>query len=249
VAGRVKTKRAYNATLRQQLAQVTRQRILEAARRLLLQGVYSEVTLDEIAREAGVAQQTVYVIFRTKLRLAEAIVAEGWPHIDSAVQLLERVRESPDPEQWLATVATMSRRIYEPCIDLERFLRESGDAQLLDRYREARHRRYERLGALRGLLEKSGRLRPELTAAEAVDLIWSVSGPESYLELVFERGWSPDRYEAWLADALQTLVLRPAPPDSSTEFSRRSRPAAASQRRSAGAAAARAPGESRARRS
>jgi len=222
VAKAVKPKRAYNATLRQELAQVTRQRILDAARRLLAQGIYSEVTLGEIAQEAGVAHQTLYAIFRTKPRLAEAIVAEGWPHIAAAVQLLENVRESPDPELWLATVATMSRRIYEPCIDLERFLRESGDAQLLDRYRQARHRRYERLNLLRGLLEKSPRLRPGLTADEAVDVIWSVSGPENYIEFVFERGWSSDRYESWLADALQMLILRQAPPRHVKELNLRS---------------------------
>ena len=189
---------------------MTRQRIIQAARRLLAEGVYSQVTMEEVAREAGVAYQTLYAVFRTKLRLAEAIVAEGWPHVTLAVQLLEEVRASAEPEEWLATVATMSRKIYEPCVDLERFLRESGDAKLLDRYREVRRRRYERLSMLRGLLEKSARLRPGLTAGDAVDLIWAVSGPENYLELVFERGWSPDRYELWLADALQKLILRPA---------------------------------------
>ena len=209
VSGGVKAKRAYTTTLRQELAQLTRQRILEAARLLLVEGIYSQVTMEEIAREAGVAYQTLYAVFRTKLRLAEAMVDEGWPHIAAAVKLLETVRETSDAEVWLATIASMSRRIYEPCVDLERFLRESGDAELLRRYREVRRRRYERLSALRELLEKSPRLRPELTAAEAIDLIWSVSGPENYVELDFERGWSPDRYESWLADALRALVLQP----------------------------------------
>ena len=203
----VKGKRSYNATLRQELAQVTRDRILGAARRLMVQGVYSEVTMEGIAREAGVAYPTLYSIFRTKLRLAEAVVDEGWPHIAAALQLLDEVRASSDPALWLVTLATMSRRIYEPCIDLERFLRESGDAVLLARYRDVRQRRYERLQPLREVLMTSRRLRPQLTADEAIDLIWSVTGPESYIELVFERGWSPDRYESWLADALRLLVL------------------------------------------
>lgn len=56
---------------------MTRQRILDAARRLLIQGVFSEVTLGEAAQEAGVAHQTLYAIFRTKLRLAEAIAVEA----------------------------------------------------------------------------------------------------------------------------------------------------------------------------
>lgn len=204
----VKEKRPYNATLRQQLAQVTRDRVLDAARRLMGQGVYSGVTMEEIAREAGVAYPTLYSIFRTKLRLAEAVVDEGWPHIAAAVQLLDDARDSSDPDVWLAKVATVSRRIYEPCIDLERFMRESGDAVLLGRYHEVRLRRYERLQPLRDLLGHSPRLRPQLTPEEAIDMIWSVSGPESYIELVFERGWSPDRYESWLADALRVLVLK-----------------------------------------
>lgn len=207
----VKPRRAYNTSLRQEQAQLTRERILDAARRLLLQGVYSQVTMEEIAREAGVAYQTLYAVFRTKLRLAEAIVDAGWPHVAAAVQLLEAASQSSDPDVWLTTVATMSRRIYEPCADLERFLRESGDASLLGRYRQARQSRYQRLQALRPILESGDRLRPELTPAEAVDMIWSLTGPENYVELVFERGWTPERYEAWLADGLRRLVL--IPPD------------------------------------
>lgn len=106
----------------------------------------------------------------------------------------------------------MSRRIYEPCADLERFLRESGDLSLLGRYRQARQSRYERLQALRPILESGGRLRPGLKPDDAIDIVWTLSGPENYIELVFERGWTPDRYEAWLGDSLRTLLLIPANP-------------------------------------
>ena len=59
----VKLKRNYNASLRQEQAQMTRQRILDAARRLLIKGTYSSVTMEDIAQEAGVAYQTVYAVF------------------------------------------------------------------------------------------------------------------------------------------------------------------------------------------
>lgn len=207
MAPNVKTARAYNATLRQELAQVTRQRILDAARRLLVEGIYSTVTMHDIAREAGVAYQTLYAVFRSKLLLADAIIAADWPHIARALQLLDNVRDAPDPESWFGTLATMSRRIYEPCADLMRFLRESGDADLLGRYRQVEGGRHAQLEPLRGLLEQSPRLQPGVTAAEAVDLVWSLTGPNQYIELVFERGWTPDRYEAWLSGALRALVL------------------------------------------
>ena len=51
----VKGKRTYSTSLRREQAQMTRQRILEVARRLLVSGSYSRVTMEEIAREAGVA--------------------------------------------------------------------------------------------------------------------------------------------------------------------------------------------------
>jgi len=212
VAGHVKPKRAYDATLRQELAQLTRQRILDAARRLLVEGIYSQVTMEEIGKQAGVAYQTLYAIFRTKLRLAEAIVAADWPHITAAVKLLDVARGSSDPAIWLATLATMSRRIYEPCADLLRFMRESGDAALLGRYREIERGRHDRLKGLRELLDRSPRLRAQLTAPDAIDVIWSLSGPDHYIQLAFGRGWSPDRYEAWLGDALRALILRPGAP-------------------------------------
>ncbi|HEY6874855.1 MAG TPA: helix-turn-helix domain-containing protein [Candidatus Dormibacteraeota bacterium] len=191
----VKPKRAYNASLRQEQAQLTRHRILGAARKLLVEGVYSRVTMEEIARHAGVAYQTLYVVFRTKLRLAEAIIAEDWPLISAALKMLDQARDSGDPAVWLAVIPAMSRRIYEPCADLMRFLRESGDVDLLGQYRHVEQGRYAQLQPLVGLLN----------AREAVDLIWSLSGPELYIQLVFERGWTPDRYERWLAETLRVL--------------------------------------------
>ena len=191
------------------MAQLTRQRILDAGRRLLAEGIYSQVTMEEIAREAGVAYQTLYAVFRTKLRLAEAIIAAGLPHIAAALQLLDDLRDCRDPEVWLTTLATMARRIFEPCADLDRFMRESGDPDLLARFREVQSIRHNRLLELRDLLAQSARRLPSLTADEAIDLVWALTGVDFYTQLVFDRGWTPDRYEAWLRDSLVSMVLQP----------------------------------------
>jgi hypothetical protein len=80
---------------------------------------------------------------------------------------------------------------------------------LLGRYREIERGRHGRLRELRELLDESPRLRPQLTAADAIDVVWSLSGPDQYIQLVFERRWSPARYEAWLGEALRALIVRP----------------------------------------
>jgi len=208
----VKTTRAYNGSLRTELAQLTRTRILEAARRLLVNGTYSSVTMEDIAKEAGVAYQTVYATFGTKLRLAQGLVDVGFPHVADALKLFDPVRQSDDPEVGLRTGARVSRLIYEMCADLLRFMRESGDPDLLAHYREREEQRLLDMNqfGLPAMLKRSGRLRAGMSPSEAVAVIWSLSGPDPYIQLVFQRGWKPSRYEEWLGDAMINMLLQPA---------------------------------------
>jgi AcrR family transcriptional regulator len=205
----VKTSRRYDSTFRRQQAELTRLRVLDASRRLLATGTYSTLTIGEIAAEAGVAYQTVYAIFGTKVRLAEAIVESGFSHIPDALKLYDRMFESPQPEQWFRTASRATRQILEPCADLARFIRESGDPGLLAGYADRERTRHAALadsGLMERLLE-SGRLSPHLSPAEAVDVIWTLSGADVYNQLVLGQGWTPDRYEAWLGDTLIKTVL------------------------------------------
>ena len=210
MARRVKPRRTYSTALRRRQAELTRERVVSAARQALVRGVYSKVTIEEIAREAGVAYQTVYALFRTKLGLADAVIAADWPHISAAIAAFDAGTRSADAARWLDGLAAMSRQIYEPCADLMRFLRESGDADLLMRYHEVEKGRFARLAPLRKLLEKTDKLKPAVTAAEAVDMVWALTSPDHYIELVFERGWSAERYQSWLTRTLHDLVLRAA---------------------------------------
>ena len=201
-------KRKYNTALRQELAQLTRQRIIDAARRLLVSGSYSSVTMDDIAREAGVAYQTVYSIFGTKRGLAHAMI-ESELRIEGLDELMTEAREAPDPEIGMRIGAQIARSINEPCADLIRFMRESGDPDLVKRHHEMEARRLEAVSFVPETLVRSGRLRPVVSTPEARDMIWTMSGPDPYVQLVFQRGWSPARYEEWLGDALISMLLQP----------------------------------------
>jgi AcrR family transcriptional regulator len=214
----VKRKRTYNAALRQEQAQMTRTRILDAARRLLTAGTYSSVTMEEIARDAGVSSQTVYAVFGNKLRLAQEIIQVGF-HFEGLDELDARLVDASDPEVLLRGSAEISRRIYETCADLLRFLRESGDPKLLARYNANQDLRLTRETFLPAALEKSGRLRAGLSPAEVLAVIWAMTASDMYSMLVFERGWTPAQYENWLGMALTSLLLTPR----ASEPTRRSR--------------------------
>jgi AcrR family transcriptional regulator len=207
----VKPRRTYNGALRKEQAQMTRARILDAARRLLVSGTYSSVTMEDIAGEAGVAYQTVYGIFGTKQRLAQGLIEIGFPHVADALKLFDHLDRSADPELGLRTSARVSRLIYELCADLLRFMRESGDPGLLARYRDREEQRLQGMMQFRVAeqLERSGRLRAGISPSEALAVIWALNGPDQYTQLVFDRGWAPSRYEEWLGDALINTLLQP----------------------------------------
>jgi AcrR family transcriptional regulator len=207
----VKPRRTYNGALRKEQAQMTRARILDAARRLLVSGTYSSVTMEDIAGEAGVAYQTVYGIFGTKQRLAQGLIEIGFPHVADALKLFDQLDRAADPELGLRTSARVSRLIYELCADLLRFMRESGDPGLLARYRDREEQRLQGMMQFRVAeqLERSGRLRAGISPSEALAVIWALNGPDQYTQLVFDRGWAPSRYEEWLGDALINTLLQP----------------------------------------
>jgi len=58
-------------------------------------------------------------------------------------------------------------------------------------------------------LRDAGSLRPGLSHKTARDIFWMFTGGDVYRMLVRERGWSPQKYQDWLADTLvQSLLTR-----------------------------------------
>jgi AcrR family transcriptional regulator len=74
--------RPYRSELREQHAEDTRARILDATVRVMGAGV-ATVTIPSVAREAGVSIPTIYRHFRTKLDLLAAV----YPHIERRARL------------------------------------------------------------------------------------------------------------------------------------------------------------------
>jgi hypothetical protein len=49
--------------------------------------------------------------------------------------------------------------------------------------------------------------REQQLLREAADFVWATNAPEFYQLLVGQRGWSPERYERFLADTWRRLLL------------------------------------------
>lgn len=77
----------------------SRSRILEGARTILDDGVYSDLTVDNLARSLRMSKSTLYKYFRGKDDLICAIVEEACEHTEAAVQHV--LADTPDPRSAL----------------------------------------------------------------------------------------------------------------------------------------------------
>lgn len=211
----VKPKRRYNAARRRAQADETKRAIVEAAHVVFIERGYAGTTMDAIARQAGVAVETVYATFRTKRAVLARVmeVAAVGDHVP--VVLLERegpraVREARDQRQQIQLFCRDIREILErvgPVFEVMRGAAptEPEIAALLAEYLEMR--RSGMAHFVHALLE-NGPLQPDLTADEAADTVWTITSSEGHRLLTRDRGWSSERYETWLAKTLTKLLLR-----------------------------------------
>jgi AcrR family transcriptional regulator len=203
-----KAVRKYHSTMRQEQAQETRAAIVRAARKLIFSRGYEAARMDAIAREAGVAAQTVYAVFGSKRAILAAILDEDSFGPDYQ-ELRRQYQLVTDPAEKVRFPAKIARRIYDAqSATLDRF-KGAGvvapDLAALQSERECL--RYEAQKMVIAFLQESGRLRPSLTETAARDILWTLTGRETYRMLVVERGWSSQAYEDWLAEMLSAALL------------------------------------------
>lgn len=195
-------KRPYRSQVRTEQAEATRRRIVDAARRLFARQGYQGATMQQLAEEAGVATQTLYVAFGSKLNLAAAVIGDAL----SAAGIPELVRQSArigDPEEALRYVAHVNRLVDERLVDLQDLLNVASlreTAQLSDQLRE------RDLAGVLAIVSNSPRRR-EVSEEDLRDTLLALTSPSLYQMLVKERGWSADRYERWLGDLLVKALL------------------------------------------
>jgi AcrR family transcriptional regulator len=210
----VKPKRRYESPRRREQAAATRQAILEAAERLFAESGYAGTSVAAIAGDARVSLKTVYAVFGTKAEVLRALWNLRMRGDDEPVPIAERpwvqeVLAEADPPRRLALVARNARAVRERTATVTEIVRQAapGDADigaLWDRFQ----REFSELGMrpFAEALERDGALTVDVDTA--TDVLWTLCHPDVFQLLVRGRGWSPDRYEAWLGNALEEQLLK-----------------------------------------
>jgi AcrR family transcriptional regulator len=210
MSGDVK-RRPYRSERRREQAAQTRERVLDTAAALFCERGWEGSSIAAIAEAAGVSQETVYARFGSKRALLGELVQRAVRGADrrpvpeqSAPRALV---EADDAEELLRLFAAdISLRIERgaPLIAVVAAAARS-EPELAELYARLHKNRRSNLQVLVDALAAKQPLRVSRT--QALDTVFALTSPELNQLLVAQLGWSNERYRAWLADALETLLL------------------------------------------
>ena len=205
-------KRRYDASKRREAAANTRKAILDAALELFADRGYAATPMTAIAEQAGVALDTVYASVGRKPQLARLLIEAAISGRSQAVPAEERdyvraIQAAPDAGTKIAIYASAMRMIAGRLAPVLGIVQQAAPAEpeLAALWREIAERRAANMRRFVADLAAVAPLRVDLD--EAADIVWATNAPELYQLLAGQRGWSPERYEHFLADAWRRLLL------------------------------------------
>lgn len=208
------TARKYDSTRRQESARHTRLKIAQAARSLFEQRGYAGATIEMIAREAGVAKETVYATFKNKKSILGFLLEISIGGDDQPVPLLQRaeieanLRETNQHRQ-VAVFAEHVTRIMAraaPVFEITRVAAKT-EPEIAGRVKRLYRERLRNIGRFAEALAARGALRSGMDQQRAAEIVWGLSSAELYLLMTEYAGWTREQYAAWLADTLERTIL------------------------------------------
>ena len=204
-------KRRYDAAGRRQGAARTRTAILDAARQLFAERGYTATPMTAVAGRAGVALDTVYATVGRKPELARLLIETAISGTDQAIPAEQRdyvqaIQAALDAKTKIAIYAAAITAIApRMALVLGIIQQAAAEPELAALRTEIAERRAANMRRFVADLATVAPLR--LDPGQAADIVWATNSAELYQLLVGQRGWTPQRYEQFLADTWQRLLL------------------------------------------
>ena len=207
-------RRSYDTAQRRLQSTVSRQRIVDEARKLFVVQGYRTTTIADIAGAAGVNPDTVYRLVGRKPMVLRELIEQALSGTDHAVAGADRsyvraMAAEPNPVVRLEIYAAAVREIHGRMAPLFVALRDasSTEPEAEQVWKEIGERRAANMRRLVRDVRSATTARYATSTAEAADTVWALNSSELYLMLTVERGWTPQQYECWLAKSLRQVVL------------------------------------------
>lgn len=204
--------RSYRSEHRREQAEQTRQRVLDAAAMLFEERGFNGASVAAIAERAGVSEETVYARFQNKRTLLGELVGRAVrggdprpvPEQDGPRALAATTDQHEQLRLFAADIVLRLERAA-PIVAIVSGAARS-EPELADLLAQLHAVRLKNLAVLVDALAANAPLR--LPADQAVETVWALTSPELHQLLVRVRGWTRHRYTHWLAESLDTLLLR-----------------------------------------
>jgi AcrR family transcriptional regulator len=210
--------RRYHSPRRVEQAVATRRAVLDAARDLFVDKGYLATTVADVARQARVAVDTVYATVGRKPALLREVLETAISGSDQAVpaeqrDYVVRMRAATSARDKIQIYVAGLVKIQPRLAPVYLALRDaaSTDAESAALWSEISGRRATNMRMFAADMRATGELRADLSDDEVADIVWSMNGPEYWTLLVGDRGWSPERFGAFVVDVWTRLLL--AAPD------------------------------------
>jgi AcrR family transcriptional regulator len=210
----VNSRRAYNASNRQEQARRNRLAVLAAARERFLRDGYARTTIAAIAADAGVSVETVYKAFGNKPGLVKALFDVAIVGDDEPIPLMQREfvarnRAEPDPRRKLAAYGEHLAEVAPRANPVQLVVRDAAvsDEAAAEVWRQLGAERLAGMTAFATHLHESGHLQDGIGVEDARDVLWTLSSFEIWDLLVNQRGWPVERYGAWVGEQLIAALL------------------------------------------
>jgi AcrR family transcriptional regulator len=196
-----------------------RRAVIDAARVLFLERGYGPTTVDAISARSDVPPATVYRLFSSKRGILKALLDVSIGGDDDSVQMAERpvvqsLLADPDPTNLVARFVNVAVEVNSRTAAIYRILTSAAasDTDAATLLHELTRQRQQGQGHVARALARGRALRPTLQERDAADVIHALVSPEVYGLLVVDRGWPPERYEAWLTRTLLDQLVTTPPP-------------------------------------
>jgi len=218
MADDVNTRRAYDASNRQEQARRTRQAVLAAARERFLRDGYARTTVGSIAADAGVSAETVYKAFGNKPGVVKALFDVAIVGDDEPVPMLQREfvarnMAEPDARRKLSDYGDHLAEVAPRAYPVQLVVRDAAasDKAAAGVWGRLNAERLAGMTAFATHLHEGGHLREGIGVEDARDVLWTMNSVEVWDLLVNERGWPVRRYGAWVGEQLIAALLPPPP--------------------------------------
>ena len=206
--------RTYRSPRRAESARQTRELIRAAAARLFTDQGISATTMRQIAKEAGVAERTVYTAFPTKTALFNEVVDVRTVGDELPIPVSDRAeftaaQAETDPTKAARIFVDYGTALLERAgqLVMAAFESSGADPDMREFCRRGADATAANLRTVAQAWERNGMLRDGLTADAAAAMLFALASPHVHQLLRRDQGWDVESYRDWLTSTIATTVL------------------------------------------